>query len=150
MAALGVRAAGHYSTAPYFQSLATPANADLLATAARFAAHRQRISAFFVQAYTAVHVIARGIVETGQAQADAVLAHSKANAFPSPLGPLRIHAETNHAILTPHIGRAGADGGFEIVSEADGTGRARSVSDPPGYGRGRRRGQRGTGPPSPI
>ena len=119
VAALGRRAAGHYSTAPYFQTLATPANADLLATAARFACRRQRISAFFVQAYTAVHVIARGIAATGEARADAVLAYSKANAFPSPLGPLNIHAETNHAILTPLIGRALARGGFEIVSEAE-------------------------------
>jgi branched-chain amino acid transport system substrate-binding protein len=119
VAALGERAVGHYSTAPYFQSLATPANADLLATAARFAGHRQRISAFFVQAYTAVHVIARGIAATGGARAEAVLAHSKATEFASPLGALRIHAETNHAILTPHIGRAFAAGGFEIVSEAE-------------------------------
>jgi branched-chain amino acid transport system substrate-binding protein len=118
VAALGVRAAGHYSTAPYFRSLATPANADLLATTARFAGHRQRISAFFVQAYTAVHVIARGIAATGGARADAVLAHSKAETFCSPLGLLGIHSETNHAILTPHIGRANAEGGFEIVSSA--------------------------------
>ena len=118
VAALGVRAAGHYSTAPYFQSLATSANTELLATAARFAAHRQRISAFFVQAYCAVHVIARGIAATGEARADAVLAHSKKTDFSSPLGALRIHAQTNHAILTPHIGRAFAEGGFEIVSES--------------------------------
>lgn len=118
VAALGTRAAGHYSTAPYFQSLATPANAALVATAARHAGHRRYISAFFVQAYAAVHVIARGIAATGQVRADAVLAHSKAAAFSSPLGPLRIHAETNHAILTPHIGRAQGEGGFEVVSSA--------------------------------
>lgn len=118
VAMLGVRAAGHYSTAPYFQSMATPANAAMLTTAARFAAHRQHISAFFVQAYAAVNAIARGIAATGTARAEAVLAHSKASAFSSPLGVLRIHAETNHAILTPQIGRALADGGFEIVSAA--------------------------------
>lgn len=116
VAALGERAAGHFSTAPYFQSLATPGNIAFLATAGRLAGRRQRISAFFVQAYTAVHVIARGIAATGEARADAVLAYSKANPFASPLGPLRIHAETNHAILTPLIGRALATGGFEIVS----------------------------------
>ncbi len=116
VAALGERAAGHFSTAPYFQSLATPGNTAFLATARRIAGRRQRISAFFVQAYTAVHVIARGIAATGAARADAVLAYSTANPFPSPLGALRIHAETNHAILTPLIGRALATGGFEIVS----------------------------------
>lgn len=118
VAALDDRAAGHYSTAPYFQSLATPANAAFLATAARLSTNRQRISAFFAQAYTAVHVIARAIAATGEARAEAVLAHSKAAACPSPLGPLAIHAETNHAILTPHIGRAHGHGGFDIVSTA--------------------------------
>ena len=119
VAALGERAAGHYSTAPYFQSLATPENAGLLATTERFAGGRRHISAFFVQAYTAVHVIARSIAATGTTRADAVLAHSKAQSFTSPLGPLAIHAETNHAILTPHIGRALAQGGFDIVSSAE-------------------------------
>jgi branched-chain amino acid transport system substrate-binding protein len=118
VATLGEKAAGHYSTAPYFQSLATSANGDLLAVAGRFAGHRQHISAFFVQAYAAVHLIARGIAATGGARAEAVLAHATTTEFASPLGPLRIHAETNHAILTPHIGRANAGGGFEIVSTA--------------------------------
>ena len=118
IAVLGGKAVGHLNVAPYFQSMATPENAAFLATAARFAPRQTHVSAFFAQAYAAVQVIARGIAAAGNDSTVAVLAEAKATACPSPLGPLRIHAETNHAILTPHIGRAGADGAFHIIASA--------------------------------
>ena len=34
----------------------------------------------------------------------------------APFGALRIHADTNHAILAPRIGRARSDGAFDLVS----------------------------------
>jgi len=119
IAALGPRAAGHLSVAPYFQSMATPENARFLTAAARLAPAQQHISAFFAQAYTAVHVIARGIAATGVADAPSVLDYAKAETFAAPFGPFRIHAETNHAIMAPQIGQARADGGFDIVSRAE-------------------------------
>ena len=119
IAALGDRAAGHLSVAPYFESMATPDNAAFLATAHRLAPEQHYLSAFFAQAYAAVHVIARGVAAAGTTDANAVLAHAKADTFAAPFGPLRIHAETNHAILTPQIGRARADGAFDIVSRAE-------------------------------
>lgn len=119
IAVLGPKAAGHLTVAPYFQSMATADNAAFLATAGRFTPEQRSISAFFAQAYAAVHMIARGIAATGANDAGAVLAQAKSTAFAAPFGPLRIHAETNHAILTPQIGRAGADGSFNIVSRAE-------------------------------
>jgi branched-chain amino acid transport system substrate-binding protein len=119
IAVLGAKAAGHLTVAPYFQSMPTVDNASFLATAKRFAPEQRFISAFFAQAYAAVHMIARGIAATGTTDAGAVLGEAKSTAFAAPFGPLRIHAETNHAILTPQIGRAGADGSFGIVSRAE-------------------------------
>jgi len=75
--ALDGKATGHLNVAPYFQSLATPANDAFLITAKRFAPGLRHISAFFAQSYAAVHMIARGIAATGQSGADAVLAHAK-------------------------------------------------------------------------
>jgi branched-chain amino acid transport system substrate-binding protein len=118
IAILGPKAAGHLTVAPYFQSMATSDNAEFLAKASRFAPEQRHISAFFAQSYAAVHMIARGISATGATDAEAVLAEAKAGSFAAPFGPLRIHAETNHAILTPQIGRARADGTFKIVSRA--------------------------------
>jgi hypothetical protein len=48
-----------------------------------------------------------------------VLAAAKADGYEAPFGPLGIHAETNHAILTPHIARAGAAGAFEVVASTE-------------------------------
>lgn len=116
VAALGGKAAGHLSVAPYFQSLATPENAAFLATVRRLAPDMDRPSAFFAQAYAAVHMIARGIAATGADEPERVLAHAKAEAWAAPFGPLRIHAETNHAILAPRIARARADGKFDVLT----------------------------------
>ena len=118
IATLGEKATGHLTVAPYFQSMIGTENGTFLATAARFAAPQTHISAFFAQAYAAVQMIARGIAAVGNDNAEAVLANAKTSVYASPLGPLRIHAETNHAILTPHIGRARADGVFDLVTSA--------------------------------
>lgn len=119
VAILGGKAAGHLTVAPYFQSLPGKDNLAFLQTTERFAPQQRHISAFFAQAYAAVHLIARGVAEVGADDAEAVLGEAKAAAGPSPFGELRIHDETNHAILTPHIGRARANGGFDILTSAD-------------------------------
>jgi branched-chain amino acid transport system substrate-binding protein len=116
IAALGEKAAGHLAISPYFQSMATPANASFLNTVRRLAPQARQVSAFFAQAYAAVHMIARGLLTTGSDNAERVLAAAKANAYEAPFGPLSIHAETNHAILSPQVARAGAAGTFEILA----------------------------------
>jgi branched-chain amino acid transport system substrate-binding protein len=120
IAALGARADGHLTIAPYFQSLDTPANARFLATMRRLAPEVRHPSAFFAQAYAAVHMIARGVAATGGGDVERVLAAAKADSYEAPFGALGIHAETNHAILTPHIARAGAYGAFEMVAATAG------------------------------
>lgn len=118
-ARLGEKTRGHYTIAPYFQTLDTADNARFLKVAETFVPGRQRFSANFAQPYTAVHMIARGIGMTGPDDAEAVLAHAQTSTFRSPLGPVRIDPNTNHTLLTPHIGKAGDKGLFEIVSRAD-------------------------------
>ena len=126
IAELGEKARGHLSVAPYFQSIGTPENTAFLETAQRFAPQATHLSAFFVQAYAAVQMIARGISAAGPDEAGRVLAHAKAETYDAPFGPLKIHAETNHAILAPRIARAGGDGAFEVLAFDDGV----TVPDP--------------------
>lgn len=118
IAALGEKAAGHLTVAPYFQSLGTTANAAFLTTVWRLTPELGRVSAFFVQAYAAVHMIARGVAAAGYGTAD-VLDYAKRSSYAAPFGPLQIHAETNHAILAPRIAEARADGVFDIVSRGE-------------------------------
>ena len=117
--ALGEKSTGHLTVAPYFQSLATDENAAFLATVGRFLPGFGSLSAFFAQSYAAVHMIARGLAATAQAGASEVLARATTENYPSPFGPLRIHAETNHAVLAPQIGRATSHG-FDVVLGAQG------------------------------
>jgi branched-chain amino acid transport system substrate-binding protein len=98
--------------------LDTQANAAFLPTAWRLTPELGRISAFFVQAYAAVHMIARGAAAAGN-DAAGVLDHAKRSAYAAPSGPLQIHAETNHAILAPRIARARADGVFDLLTHGD-------------------------------
>jgi len=117
-AALGVVAAGQYVIAPYFQSLDTPENARFLAVAARHAPQMPQVSAFFAQAYAAVHMLALGIAEAGSDRPEAVRAAVTRMSYVAPFGPISIDAATNHAILVPRIGRADAGGRFEVVADA--------------------------------
>lgn len=126
IATLGEKATGHLSVAPYFQSIATPTNQAFLSTARRFAPASTPLSAFFVQAYCAVKMIARGIAAIGHDSAEGVLDHAKAETYAAPFGPLKIHAETNHAILMPRIARARGDGVFDILSRDE----AMTMPDP--------------------
>jgi branched-chain amino acid transport system substrate-binding protein len=116
IAALGEKAHGHLTIAPYFQSLDTPANDRFLATMRRLAPGASHPSAFFAQAYAAVQMIARGVAATGGGDVGRVLAAAKADSYEAPFGALSIHAETNHAILAPHVARASDKGGFEVIA----------------------------------
>jgi ABC-type branched-subunit amino acid transport system substrate-binding protein len=115
---LGDAAVGHLATAVYFDSLPGTANAAFRArVAARFGADR-RPSAFMVGAYDAVKVLAASAVEAGRDDPEMVRAIATGRSFDSPAGPLSIDPNTQHATLRPLLGRASADGSFEIIGAA--------------------------------
>lgn len=118
-AELGEVVAGHYVIAPYFQSLDSGENRRFVAVAERFGSAPASLSAFFAQAYAAVHLLAGAIALAGTDAPAAVRAAAMEADVPSPFGPVRIDRATNHAVLTPRIGRADGSGRFEIVSEAE-------------------------------
>ncbi|MBX9453686.1 MAG: transporter substrate-binding domain-containing protein [Mesorhizobium sp.] len=107
-------AAGHYTVSSYFRALASEENGRF---AARMnAGEPPRIAdAFFVQAYSAVIMIADAIRRTGSDDAQDILEAVRTHETPTPLGPVRVDRGTNHVNLCAHIGRARADGDFDIV-----------------------------------
>jgi len=146
---VGAAGVGHLATAIYFESLPSAENAAFLERVrARHGAER-RISAFYVASYLAVRMLAEAIREAGTDDPDAVLAIVTTRSFPSPMGEVAIDRRTNHAALTPYLGRIAADRRFEIL-----TGAGRPVApDPylvdydPGALRAVVSGGRGTKPP---
>ncbi|MBN7763071.1 transporter substrate-binding domain-containing protein [Nitratireductor aquibiodomus] len=111
---LGADAAGHYTVSSYFRALASEEN-DQFAARMKASEPSRMADAFFVQAYAAVVMIAEAIRRTGSDAAQDVLEAVRAQETATPLGPVRVDRGTNHVNLCAHIGRARADGDFDIV-----------------------------------
>ncbi|MDJ1463592.1 transporter substrate-binding domain-containing protein [Nitratireductor sp. GZWM139] len=111
---LGADAAGHYTVSSYFRALASEEN-DRFAARMKASEPSRVADAFFVQAYAAVVMIAEAIRRTGSDAAQDVLEAVRAQETATPLGPVRVDRGTNHVNLCAHIGRARADGDFDIV-----------------------------------
>lgn len=118
LAQLGPLASGQYAIAPYFQSLPSVENRRFLDTVQRFAPDVAHVSAFFAQAYMAVHLLAAGIAAAGTDDGQQVLAAATGRVSKAPVGDIEIDAANNHSVLTPRIARATPEG-FEIVGGAE-------------------------------
>ncbi|MXN66364.1 transporter substrate-binding protein [Stappia sp. GBMRC 2046] len=116
---LGDVAAGNYTVSSYFRALASM-NDGPAAGLARNGGPARIADAFFVQAYAAVVMIAEAIRRCGSDRADAVLHAVRSHFTQTPLGPIRVDPATNHVSLNAHIGRARADGDFDVVHESRG------------------------------
>jgi len=109
---------GHISSSVYFSSLETPANQRFVA------AYRERwpgspaASADAEASYVAVRMLATAIAAAGSDDVEAVRRVLPSLSVEAPQGTVSIDGATNHAFLTPRIGRSSAAGRFEILWEA--------------------------------
>jgi branched-chain amino acid transport system substrate-binding protein len=110
-------AEGHYTSAPYFQSIASNANQACLSK------FRQRFgdvvapNACWEAAYFQVNLFAQAMSQSGSDNIDALLPSLLGSTFDAPQGQVRIETSNHHACLYPRIGRANSDGQFTIVRE---------------------------------
>ena len=120
---LGV-ADGQLAAASYFDSLDSVANRSLKAqVAARFGSER-RVSSYFATSYATVRLCVEAVTRGGTDDPVTVRSALARMETPSPLGPLRVDPDTNHANLPFLLGRiSGAD---FIILEA----RPAAVADP--------------------
>ena len=111
-------AAGHYTSAPYFQSIDSDTNLSCLARL------RQRFGSECVpnlcweSAYFQMHMFANAM---RNAESDAiahVMPQLLGSEFDAPQGRVRIDPTNHHTCLYPRVGRAEATGQFKIVREA--------------------------------
>jgi branched-chain amino acid transport system substrate-binding protein len=119
IAQMGVAAAlGHYTSAPYFQSIETPSNRQCLARYRQaFGAHSTPNSCWEA-AYFQVHLYANAYRQAGDDALDLLLPHLLGSQFDAPQGRVAIAAANHHTCLYPRIGRVDAHGQFEIVQQA--------------------------------
>lgn len=117
---IGVQAMdGHISSSVYFSSIDSPANGRFTS------AYRERwpdspaASADAEASYVAVKMLAAAIAAAGSDNVDAVRTALPGLTLGAPQGSVKIDGPTNHAFLTPRIGKSNCAGQFEILWEAD-------------------------------
>jgi branched-chain amino acid transport system substrate-binding protein len=111
-------AAGHITSAPYFQSLDTEANRRCVtAFRARFGEDKVT-NQCWEAAWFQVHLLADAMRRTDPDDFEALLRALPGSEFDAPQGRVRVDEHNHHTWLRPRIGRARADGQFDIVEEA--------------------------------
>ncbi len=111
-------AAGHVSSAPYFQSIDSPVNRTCLANFRRRFGDVVVPNAGWEAAYFQVHLFANAMAKSGSDEIDALMPHLLGSEFDAPQGRVRIDPTNNHTCLYPRVGIANASGQFTIVREA--------------------------------
>ncbi|WP_207460065.1 transporter substrate-binding domain-containing protein [Azospirillum sp. SYSU D00513] len=115
---IGEAGIGHLSSAIWFEEAGGPENAAFVARAKARLGGGRRPSAFFTGAYAAVRLLAEAIREAGTDDVAGVKPVLTARSFATPAGRLSIDPRTNHATLTPHLGRIAEGGRFDIIESA--------------------------------
>lgn len=110
-------AEGHYTSAPYFQSIASEANRSCLTRFRRRYGDVAAPNACWEAAYFQVNLFANAVRETGSDEINSLLPALLGSTFDAPQGRVRIETSNHHTSLYPRIGRANSAGQFTIVRE---------------------------------
>lgn len=119
-------ASGHFTAAPYFQSIDSPANARCLARLRQRLGDDGRPNLCWEAAYFQMHLFANAFRQAGSDRIGELLPHLLGSEFDAPQGRIRLDPDNHHTWLHPRVGRANAQGGFTIVRQA-----TRAVSPDP-------------------
>ncbi|MCB1486809.1 MAG: transporter substrate-binding domain-containing protein [Bauldia sp.] len=119
VAAMGAEAAaGHITSAPYFDTIDSLENRRFVTNyRERFGADSP-ISACTEAAYSQVHLFAEAVERAGSVRIDDLRQALPGCSFNAPQGQVTIDADNHHTYLSPRIGRVRADGHFEIVASS--------------------------------
>ena len=111
-------ATGHYTSAPYFQSIQSVANLRCLTRL------RQRFDDCSVPnlcweaSYFQMHIFANALRQSGDESIAHLMPHILGSEFDAPQGRIKIDPANHHTCLYPRIGRVDAEGQFTIVRQA--------------------------------
>lgn len=111
-------AAGHFTSAPYFQSIESEANRSCLA---RYNAGFGDLcvpNMCWEASFFQVHIFANAMRKSGSDEIAAILPFVLGSEFEAPQGRIRIEPSNHHTCLYPRIGIANSKGQFTIVREA--------------------------------
>jgi branched-chain amino acid transport system substrate-binding protein len=111
-------ATGHFTSAPYFQSIQSDVNLRCLARL------RQRFDGSSVPnlcweaSYFQMHIFANALRQSGDEGIAQLMPHILGSEFDAPQGRIKIDPTNHHTCLYPRIGSVDAEGQFTIVRQA--------------------------------
>jgi len=115
--AMGIEAGfGHYTAAPYFQSVNTAINLELVKEYRSLYGEDQVTNMCWEAAYFQVHLAMKAAELAGSMQPDAILEQVAQVQHLAPQGKVHIDSANNHCFLWSRIGRANHQGQFDIVA----------------------------------
>ena len=114
---LGV-ATGHYTSAPYFQSIDSDANRCCLARLRQRFGDDSVPNLCWEASYFQMHIFANAFRHAGSEGISELLPHILGSEFDAPQGRVKVDPTNHHTCLYPRIGRVDAQGQFIIVRQA--------------------------------
>ncbi|WPH15978.1 transporter substrate-binding domain-containing protein [Variovorax paradoxus] len=119
-------ATGHFTAAPYFQSIDSAANRRCLARLRERFGDGCMPNLCWEASYFQLHIFANAYRLAGSDRIGEILPHILGSEFDAPQGLVKIDPSNHHTCLYPRIGRVDARGQFTIVRQA-----TRAVSPDP-------------------
>lgn len=111
-------ATGHFTSAPYFQSIDSEANSRCLNNLRRRFGEDCVPNLCWEAAYFQMHIFANAMRQSGSDDITELMPYILGSEYDAPQGRVRIDATNNHTCLYPRIGRLNAQGQFTIVRQA--------------------------------
>lgn len=111
-------AAGHFTSAPYFQSIKSDANRRCLDRLRRRMGDDVVPNLCWEASYFQMHIFANAYRECGSDEIEVILPHVLGSEFDAPQGRVRVDPTNHHTCLYPRVGRVDGHGQFTIVREA--------------------------------
>ncbi len=110
--------AGHFTAAPYFQSIRSDVNQRCLERFRRRFGDGCMPNLCWEAAYFQIHLFANAFRQAGSDSIHVLLPHLLGSEFQAPQGKVRIDPSNHHTCLYPRVGRVDAHGQFTIMREA--------------------------------
>ncbi|MBX9965547.1 MAG: transporter substrate-binding domain-containing protein [Burkholderiales bacterium] len=111
-------AAGHITSAPYFQSIDSDVNRRLVESFHRRFGDDKVANQCWEAAYFQTHLLANAMRRVDPGDIEALLRVLPGSEFEAPQGRVRVDEHNHHTYLRPRIGRGDGKGQFEILEEA--------------------------------
>ncbi|MEQ9862540.1 transporter substrate-binding domain-containing protein [Pectobacterium cacticida] len=111
-------AIGHYTSAPYFQSVHSKANHAALEQFHRQFGTDINTDLNWEATYSQMHLFANAMQECGSDNIHHLLPALRGSEFDAPQGRIRIDPLNQHTGLYPRIGKANASGQFTVMRES--------------------------------